>query len=100
MEITSPFLESINECRTRMKKLRKKIYKNLKAKQHTTASHHHKNITQNVSHLFRGHLIPEFLNSIVRSNSGEDALRDITNINLTDMITFEELRVYSDGQEQ
>ena len=82
-----------------MKKLRKKIYKNLKAKQQTS-SHQHKNITQNVSHLFRGHVIPEFLNGIVRSNSGEEALRDITNINLTDMITFEELKIYSDGQEQ
>jgi hypothetical protein len=36
MEIVSPFMASINDCRSKMKKLRKKIYKNLKAKQHST----------------------------------------------------------------
>ncbi len=33
MEVSSPFMRCILECRTRMKKLRKKIYKNLKNKQ-------------------------------------------------------------------
>jgi len=32
MEVVSPFMVCINECRTKMKKLRKKIYKNLKTK--------------------------------------------------------------------
>ena len=58
MEINSPFLESINECRIRMKKLRKKIYKNLKAKQQIIVPHQNKTLPQNASNLLRGHVIP------------------------------------------
>ena len=44
LEISSPFMSCISDYRCKMKKLRKKIYKNLKSKHQLTSSYKSNNL--------------------------------------------------------
>jgi len=44
--------------------------------------------------------VPEFVSSALRNSPGEDGLKDITNINLTNPADFNQLRLYANEQER
>ena len=100
MEVVSPFMNCINQCRNKMKKLRKKIYKNLKAKQNASPSLKKKISTKDLISTLRSPKIPSFVSSALCDLSSQDALQDITNIIVTDSFDFDKLRHYADEQEQ
>ena len=83
-----------------MKKLRKKIYKNLKAKQSSEGPSPYKVGQFNVLNVLREERLPEFLRVGSASLSRESGLRDITNVDVVRKLNFEELRGYADEQER
>ncbi len=99
-ELYSPFMQCINECRTKMKKLRKKIYKNLKNKPHIEDTPKHKLTTLNVNKAIREEKIPQFLNVQTAVVSRDTGLRDITNFSITKKIDHQQIRAYADEQER
>lgn len=89
-----------------MKKLRKKIYKNLKAKQSASSassssklskSEHQQNPLQAVLHAGN---TPQFLLKALAKSAVARGLRDISMMHVPETIDFEQLRSYADQQEQ
>ena len=89
-----------------MKKLRKKIYKNLKAKHSSpsassssklTKSEQQQNPLQAVLHAGN---TPQFLLKAIAKSAMTQGLRDISNMHVPETIDFEQLRSYTDQQEQ
>jgi len=65
-----------------MKKLRKKIYKNLKAKTPSSPSSHHINNQSSVQKFIRDSRIPLCVLTAIKKQFKEEGLQDITNIYL------------------
>lgn len=99
-EVTSPFMNCVSECRSRMKKLRKKIYKNLKSKQGHDANQNSKAQSFSVNRLLRDQKIPDFLKIETASLSRETGLKDISNLNLIRKVDHHQLKAYADQQER
>ena len=82
MEVVSPFMECIGECRNKMKKLRKKIYKNLKAKAPSSPSHNMPANSTSLQKFIRDSRIPPSVLTAIKRQFKEEGLQDITNIYL------------------
>lgn len=80
MEVVSPFMECIGECRNKMKKLRKKIYKNLKAKAPPSPSSNPPVNPSCLQKFIRDSRVPPSVLTAIKHQFREEGLQDITNI--------------------
>lgn len=92
-------MECIGECRNKMKKLRKKIYKNLKAKTPSSPSQNMVN-PQGVQKFIRDSRIPPCVLNAIKKQFKQEGLQDITNIFLAKKVEMGELKDYADQQER
>lgn len=86
MKITSPFLDSIPDCKRKMRRLRKKIYKYLNSKNHITTSHH----THNVLPILNNVPLPEEIKEQLSKKKSID-LAGLKNLQIGSMLPLSEI---------
>ena len=87
--LSSPFMDSIKECKMTMRKLRKKIYKH----SISTKSHPKKNrdSTDQIIEIFRERQIPEFVTDTLRKRRNFD-ISSIKNIAILTQLPLGEIQ--------
>lgn len=95
--IDSPFLDSINECKLTMRKLRKKIHK--KCSNPGSTSKKHKDNNDEIIHIFRHRNIPAFVTESLKKRRNFD-INSIKNIIINTALPLEDIRNRANLQEQ
>lgn len=96
--IDSPFLDSINECKLTMRKLRKKIHKKC-SNPNSNPNKKHKDNNEEIIHIFRNRNIPSFVTDTLRKRRNFD-INSIKNIIINTELPLEDIRNRVNIQEQ
>jgi hypothetical protein len=93
--LTSPFIDSIKDCKQTMRKLRKKIYKHsISTKPKVRKA---KDSTEEIIEIFRVRKIPEFVTETLKKRRNFD-LSSIKNIAINTLLTLQEIQCRTNQQ--
>jgi len=93
----SPFVEEIKDCKQRMRKLRKKIYKHSILSK--TKLKRSKDSTEEIISIFKKRNIPEFITENLKKRRSFD-VASIKNISVTVELTLSEIQNRTFSQEE